>query len=268
MRCSDVERLLPEFIEGIGYPEFQAHLKACPHCSQLVADLKFIASEARNLAESDEPPPRVWVNIANQLRSEGLIREPETASGPVFVLARSRRTAWWLAPVAAAIVAAGAYQLTHHAATPVSQQTAQQPPAQAPAAQPTQSLQQTQVSQAQVSQAQVAQSAPSVRAGAPAARSAESAVVSAPHPVRNLPEQAEMSPPPSAEDEQFLSEVSQRAPTMRSTYEDQLRAVNAEIRETQEYIKWHPADLDARQHLMEAYQQKAMLYQMALDRIQ
>lgn len=78
----------------------------------------------------------------------------------------------------------------------------------------------------------------------------------------------EISPPASAEDERFLSEVSERAPSMRSTYQIQLRAVNAEIRETQEYIKRFPADADARQHLLEVYQQKALLYQMALDRIQ
>jgi hypothetical protein len=106
-----------------------------------------------------------------------------------------------------------------------------------------------------------------VGTGAPA-RPAESATQQTPTAAANLPEQAEISPPPNADDERFLSEVSQRAPSMRATYEDQLRAVNAEIRETQEYIKWHPGDLDARQHLMEVYQQKAMLYQMALDRIQ
>ena len=100
------------------------------------------------------------------------------------------------------------------------------------------------------------------------ARPAKSKSQPAPTVAANLPEQPEIAPPPSADDERFLSEVSQGAPTMRATYEDQLRAVNAEIRETQEYIKWHPGDLDARQHLMEVYQQKAMLYQMALDRIQ
>ena len=55
---------------------------------------------------------------------------------------------------------------------------------------------------------------------------------------------------------------------MRATYENQLRAVNTEIRETQAYVNRYPGDMDARQHLLEVYQQKAMLYQMALDRIQ
>jgi len=264
MRCSDVERLLPEVIEGIGYPEFEAHLKLCPRCAELVSDLKWIASESRGLAECDEPPPRVWVNIANQLRSEGIIREPQTAPARVFVPARPRRRiAWWLAPVAAAIIAAGAYQLTHYSAPPVAQQAAQQP-----TAQPAPSVQQP----AAQSASQVAQSSVRTAPATPTAKTQQVAKQPATGPVpavnENPNEQAEISPPPSADDERFLSEVSQGAPSMRATYENQLRAVNAEIRETQEYIKWHPGDLDARQHLMEVYQQKAMLYQMALDRIQ
>ena len=84
----------------------------------------------------------------------------------------------------------------------------------------------------------------------------------------SLAQTTEISAPPAEQDQQFLSEVSEGAPAMRTTYEKQLQAINDEIAETQEYIKTHPGDLDARQHLMETYQQKAMLYQMALDRIQ
>jgi hypothetical protein len=55
---------------------------------------------------------------------------------------------------------------------------------------------------------------------------------------------------------------------MRATYENQLRAVNADIRESQAYLDQNPGDPEARQHLMDAYEQKALLYQIALDRIQ
>jgi hypothetical protein len=55
---------------------------------------------------------------------------------------------------------------------------------------------------------------------------------------------------------------------MRATYEGQLQAVNAQIREVQAYLDQNPEDADARQHLMDAYQEKALLYQIALDRIQ
>jgi hypothetical protein len=44
--------------------------------------------------------------------------------------------------------------------------------------------------------------------------------------------------------------------------------VNTDIRESQAYLDRNPGDPDARQHLMDAYQQKALLYQIALDRIQ
>jgi predicted acylesterase/phospholipase RssA len=75
-------------------------------------------------------------------------------------------------------------------------------------------------------------------------------------------------PEPSAEDQQFLSAVSTLAPSTRASYESQLQAVNADIRESQAYLDRNPGDPDARQHLMDAYEQKALLYQIALDRIQ
>jgi len=79
---------------------------------------------------------------------------------------------------------------------------------------------------------------------------------------------ATRTPAHSTEDQQFLSVVSTLSPSMRVTYENQLQAVNADIRETQAYVDRNPGDPDARQHLMDAYQQKELLYQIALDRIQ
>ena len=44
MTCADVERVLPEFLDGNSDGEFQdafdIHLKSCPACSDLVSDLK------------------------------------------------------------------------------------------------------------------------------------------------------------------------------------------------------------------------------------
>ncbi len=276
MTCSDVEKILPDIIDSGGDTEFQSHLKSCPACSELAAELKLIASEAAQLAETDEPPARVWVGIANQLRAEGIIREPEAVPGrPVLVPTRPRRwNAWWLAPVAAAILAAGAYQLTHqHGAAPVAQ-VAPQPVTQPHVAQPV-------VNPPAAQSAELAQTSPKAPpSGNGPAQAAQSRTLP---PTKSKPAQpkqesstlaenqaaqAEVAAPTSNEDQRFLSEVSQRAPGMRSTYENQLRAVNVEIQQTQAYIKRHPGDLDARQHLMEVFQQKAMLYQMALDRIQ
>jgi len=269
MTCSDVRRVLPDIVDGEIDADFQAHLLSCPACSELVDDLNLIVSEAGTLAETDEPPARVWVNIANQLRAEGIIRDPEgNPARPLLVPAQPRRwSLWWLAPVAAAVLAAGSYQLTHWNAPRSAPQVAQQSPAQPPAATPA-------VTSPANQPAVVAQSSSTTSHTVnPPAQAAKHQPVPAPLPkaetevASNQNASREVSPP-NEEDQRFLSEVSERAPGMRSTYENQLRAVNAEILETQAYIKRNPEDLDARQHLMEVYQQKAMLYQMALDRIQ
>jgi hypothetical protein len=257
MKCTDVERVLPEFLDdasdGLFPTEFQAHVKSCSTCSDLVADLKLIASEARQLAATEEPAPRVWVRIAAELRAEGVIRELEPVPArPVLVHTSPRRQwkSWWLAPIAAALVAAGAYVVSHNSAPQVAKQ--------APATQPTAPV-------------PVAASVPATLAVAPtrapkAPRAAQQlAAKSTPHEA--IPPRA-TERATSAEDQQFLSVVSTLSPSMRTTYEMQLQAVNADIRETQAYVNQNPGDVDARQHLMDAYQQKALLYQIALDRIQ
>jgi len=239
MKCADVQRVLPEVIDDQQDSELEAHLRSCPACSELVADLKLISSEARQLSASDEPAPRVWVRIAAELRAEGLIREPEAANPAPAATRRRRWSTWWLVPVAAALLAGASYLVSHKQAPQVAQQQA--PAAAAP------------VTPAPASQA------PATVAQAPAVRAS---------PQQKATHRTEVAEGPSPEDEQFLSEVGQRAPTMRATYENQLRAVNAYIQEAQAYLDRNPDDEDARQLLMEAYQQKAMLYRMALEHVQ
>jgi hypothetical protein len=68
------------------------------------------------------------------------------------------------------------------------------------------------------------------------------------------------------DDQQVLAAVSERAPMMEASYQDNLRSVNAYIADAQEILRERPNDDEARQYLLEAQQQKAMLYEMALDR--
>ena len=68
------------------------------------------------------------------------------------------------------------------------------------------------------------------------------------------------------DDQQMLAAVSERAPMMEASYQENLRSVNAYIADAQEILREHPNDDEARQYLLEAQQQKAMLYEMALDR--
>ncbi len=264
MTCADVRRVLPEILdgapEGVFPADFETHVKSCPDCSDLISDLKLISSEARQLAASEEPAPRVWVRIAAELRAEGLIRESDSAPNQpaLFPASPPRRwSAWWLAPVAVALLAAGSYVVSHRQAPQVARQQA---PATPPSTAPDRvTPPATSASVSTSAATSTPASAPQQLAKKKSAKPAD-VVASAAKPA--------VEPGPSAEDQQFLSAVSTRAPSMRATYESQLKAVNAHIREVQAYLERNPGDADARQHLMDAYQQKALLYQIALDRIQ
>jgi hypothetical protein len=242
---------LPELLDGAPDQGFQSafeiHLRSCRDCSDLVSDLKLISHAAQDMAEAEEPAPRVWVNIAAQLRAEGLILESGTAPKRPVLSAPSRWSAWWLIPATAALLAAGAYVVNHKPAPQVAQH--QVPPSQSSSATAT----------PQATAAQPSQPTQPVQQTAQASQQVAS--------TSKLPKHI-VELEPSADDEQFLSEVSTRAPSMKATYEKQLQAVNNEIREVQVYLERNPDDSDARQHLMDAYEQKALLYQIALDRIQ
>ncbi len=260
MTCSDVQRILPEILDDapdrVFQTDFEKHLKSCPDCSDLVSDLKLITSEARELAETEEPAPRVWVRIAAELRAEGLIREPEANPGrPILVTSPSRRrwNGWLLAPVAAALLAAGSYVVSHRPTAQVAQQSTPAVAAPSPANVPSPVAPTVAV----VPEAPAHTPRPAAK---PATDNRDA------NPV--VTATREVQPPPSADDQQFLSVVSTLGPRTRATYENQLQAVNNDIRETQAYVNQYPGDMDARQHLMDAYQQKALLFQIALDRIQ
>jgi hypothetical protein len=67
-------------------------------------------------------------------------------------------------------------------------------------------------------------------------------------------------------DDDLIQEVSENAPAMRSQYEENLRRVNESIRDSQTLVDESPNDAEARRSLMDAYEQKSMLFQMAMDR--
>ena len=67
-----------------------------------------------------------------------------------------------------------------------------------------------------------------------------------------------------ADDQRLLAQVSSREPSLRAAYEDNLRDVNAYIAAAKECVAQHPDDDAAQEHLLQAYDQKAGLYEMAL----
>ncbi len=68
------------------------------------------------------------------------------------------------------------------------------------------------------------------------------------------------------EDKQLLEAVASRSPTMQAAYASNLQNVNAYIRDAEASAQADPNDEEAQQVVMDAYEQRATIYEMALDR--
>ena len=202
MNCVELQASLAE-IESARSIEQRNHLKTCPDCSALVAELDFIIAAAGDLRAADEPSPRVWNSIEIALRQEGLIR-PQRANRSLLP-SFSSRWAWtrWMVPAAALILLA----------------------------------------------VYIGQNSP-----APVANK------STPTPVVSDSAVAGLN------DDDLLQEVAQLSPAMQAEYTDNLRNVNEYIRDAKGVVAANPNDEEARRSLMEAYQEKAMLFELAMDR--
>jgi hypothetical protein len=203
--CKEFEQVLPAMMDGESVAaEAQAHGRSCPACSVLLRDLQAIVSEARQMAASEEPSPRVWIGVRQALEAEGIIRKTPRDHRLLDFFAMPRwRPAWAPLAVAAALLV-GVFLY---------------------------------------------------RSGGPAPATHNVAAVA-------TPEVAALD----AEDLQLLNTITAHAPAMRAAYETNLRDVNAYIRDANDSVQKDPNDEAARNHLIEAYDQKAMLYDMAMDR--
>ena len=68
------------------------------------------------------------------------------------------------------------------------------------------------------------------------------------------------------DDQQVLEAIGSRSPAIRADYAANLQNVNDYIRDAEESAQADPNDEEAQQSLMDAYEQRAMVYDMALDR--
>jgi hypothetical protein len=68
------------------------------------------------------------------------------------------------------------------------------------------------------------------------------------------------------EDQQLLEAVGSRAPAVQAAYASNLQNVNAYIRDAEASAQADPNDEEAQQVVMDAYEQRATIYEMALDR--
>lgn len=74
MTCAEVQKELPYIIDGGGSIEQEEHLKTCKVCADLVADLRYIAEQAKLLVPMQDPSPRVWDSIIRSLERDGLVK--------------------------------------------------------------------------------------------------------------------------------------------------------------------------------------------------
>jgi hypothetical protein len=76
---------------------------------------------------------------------------------------------------------------------------------------------------------------------------------------------AKAKAPLSHEDQQWLKTVADRPPAQLAKFESDLDQANAFIQDAQDSLQRDPNDLYMQQMLMNAYEQKQMLYQLAVD---
>ena len=74
MNCAEFQRVLPYIIESGGNADEEEHLRSCAVCADLVADLRYIADQAKLLVPMEDPDPRVWSGIEKSLQREGLVK--------------------------------------------------------------------------------------------------------------------------------------------------------------------------------------------------
>ncbi|HEU5450987.1 MAG TPA: hypothetical protein VFU76_03325 [Terriglobales bacterium] len=199
MTCAEFQKVLPYIIETGGNANEEEHLRECQVCSDLVADLKYIAEQAKLLVPMVDPDPRVWTGIQNSLEREGLVKKTTTRARGRLLDPKSWGAVPWIAMAAAVVLVVAAAVMFRRA---------------------------------------------------PASSATQAGAVSS-------------SPAASSEDQQLLSAVAARDASLRPTYEENLKRVNASIEDARRAVQAHPDDPDARGALQRAQQQKAMMYDMA-----
>jgi hypothetical protein len=134
MTCTEFQKVLPFIIDTGGSAEEEAHLKSCPVCTDLVADLKYIAEQAKLLVPMVEPSPKVWDGIEASLEREGLVRPSGTARfpSPIAVVPARWSPSYGLVALAALLLIAIGL-VTYHARKPAGNEAAMQPAAPAAA---------------------------------------------------------------------------------------------------------------------------------------
>lgn len=210
MNCQQFQELLPYMIESGGSDTEEEHLRTCAACAELVRDLRYIAEQAKLLLPMREPSPKVWTNIEQSLKNEGLLTEGRMSPpGQIKKYSTSEQTKSWT-PLGWVMALAATIAFTNL----------------------------------------VMNYQPHLPGGGAAAQNsgAQSAQIS------------------TEDDQQLVSTLSRQDPVVGRAYDTGLKEANAYITDAQQAVNRDPQDAVAQQQLLEAYQQKETLYQMATAR--
>jgi hypothetical protein len=272
MTCAEFEQFLPEIVDGSRTPEQAAHLQSCRGCAGVISDLNLISQQARTLQGLEEPSPRVWQSIATtvgQWQSETeliaqqarLLQASEEPSPRVWNSIQANLEQWQLEMNQ---IADEARRLQDSAD---------------PSPRVWNSLE---IALRQEGLIRRPHPDSLIKAGASRGwRWAWLAPVAAvllvmgtlvyqrgDSPIESvkIAGRAPVTSGVLSEDEQMLEAVGSRTPGMRAVYENNLRNVNAYIHDAEQSVRNDPTDEQAQESLVNAYDQKSMLYEMALDR--
>ncbi|HVO80114.1 MAG TPA: hypothetical protein VMT28_05255 [Terriglobales bacterium] len=246
MNCAEFQRVLPEIIGGSRSVEEDAHLITCSACTGLVSDLNIISQEARRLQASEEPSPRVWNAI------QAALRQVQSDLDVIAEEARSLQAVDEPSP-----------RVWNSIEIALRQEGLIRQPQRDPAVIP-RSWVWTRAWLLPVAATFLVAAGMLIYQRVPNQTAAPGQSASNPGFLAGLP--SVMTHGASPEDEELLDTIASRAPAMRATYAANLQSVNDYIRDAEESVKSDPNDEQAQQYLMSAYEQKAMVYEMALDR--
>lgn len=271
MTCAELEHVLPEIVDGQRSAEQEAHLRSCPACASVVADLNVISENARVLQASEEPSARVWSSIAatvgqwqaemDLISSEARLLQASEEPSPRVWNSIQANLAEWRSEME--LVSAEAGQLQDAEPSPRVWNSLE-----------IALRQEGLIRQPHADRLVTAGSRrPWVWAWMAPVAAALLVVGTMVYQRGDAPSQREIAigraPIAAAtltEDQQMLEAVASRAPAMRTVYENNLRNVNDYIHDAEQTVKDNPTDEEAQESLVNAYAQKSMLYEMALDR--
>ena len=273
MTCDEFERVLPELV-GEHTVEQAAHLRSCFACAELLADLNVISGQAMLLQDLEEPGPRVWEFLQNALRSEGLIREQVA---PVPRMANQHAL-----EDEDHVYFCSECSVVREDLNAISEQARFLQDSEEPSPRIWNSLEIALRNEGVVRQAPPVKSAnlmpPRWRLAwvIPSAALAMLVLGTALFQRGGTPPQVGENSPDTptvsrvadsslqAEERELVRAVGERAPALKAGYEADLKVVDAYISDAEQSAKANPQDEVAQQYLRSAYDQRAMIYEMAM----